>query len=58
MNKTYSVLVSGTVERRVIVTGETLAEVEANAQSEWASLLGGHVGTAECVEAQIEDWSK
>lgn len=49
--KCYSVLVMGTVERRVIVTGNSLAEAEANADTEWANLTGGHVGTAECIEA-------
>jgi len=53
--KTYSVLVLGTVERRVVVTADTLAEAESKAVREWASLLGGHVGTAECVEVQIEE---
>ena len=48
----------GTVERRVTVTGTSLAEAEANAYAEWASLTGGHVGTAESVEAhELEvDW--
>jgi nicotinic acid phosphoribosyltransferase len=49
--KTYSILVMGTVERSVIVSGGSLAEAEANAYSEWARLTGGHVGTAECIEA-------
>ena len=49
--KCYSVLVMGTVERRVTATGTSLAEAEANAYAEWASLTGGHVGTAECIEA-------
>ena len=49
--KTYSILVIGSVERRVIVSGESLAEAEANAYSEWANLTGGHVGSAESVEA-------
>ena len=49
--KCYSVLVMGTVERRVIVMGNSLAEAEANAYTEWANLTGGHVGTAESVEA-------
>ena len=49
--KTYSMLVMGTVERSVIVSGGSLAEAEANAYSEWARLTGGHVGTAECIEA-------
>lgn len=51
MSKCYSVLVMGTVERRVIVTGNSLAEAEANAYTEWTNLTGGHIGTAECVEA-------
>ena len=49
--KTYSILVMGTVERSVIVSGGSLAEAEANAYSEWARLTGGPVGTAECIEA-------
>ena len=53
--KTYSILVMGTVERtverRVIVSGGSLAEAEANAYSEWTNLTGGHIGTAECIEA-------
>ena len=54
--KCYSVLVMGTVERRVTVTGNSLAEAEANADAEWANLTGGHIGTAECVEAhEIEE---
>ncbi len=55
MTKTYSVLVLGTVERRVVVTADTLAEAESKAEREWASLLGGHVHTAECAEAHIEE---
>ena len=55
--KTYSILVMGTVERRVTVTGNSLAEAEANAYSEWARLTGGHVGTAECIEAhELEEY--
>jgi len=48
----------GTVERRVTVTGKSLAEIEANACAEWTSLTGGHIGTAECIEAdELEvDW--
>jgi len=49
--KTYSILVMGTVERRVIVSGGSLAEAEANAYSEWTNLTGGHISTAECIEA-------
>lgn len=51
INKTYSMLVMGTVERRVVVSGQSLAEAEANAHSEWSALTGGHIGTAECIEA-------
>ena len=51
VKKTYSILVMGTVERRVIVSGKSLAEAEANADTEWANLTGGHIGTAECIEA-------
>ena len=49
--KTYSILVMGTVERRVIVTGKSLEEAETNAHKEWASLTGGEISTAESVEA-------
>ncbi len=58
MTKCYSVLVMGMVERKVIVTGKSLAEIEANAYAEWTSLTGGHIGTAECIEAnELEvDW--
>ena len=52
MSKCYSVLVMGTVERRVTVTGKSLSEIEANACAEWTSLTGGHIGTAECIEAE------
>jgi len=45
----------GTVERRVIVSGASLAEAEANAYSEWSALTGGHIGTAESVEAHLTD---
>jgi len=45
----YSVLVIGEVERRVTVTGTSLAEAEANAFAEWSRVTGGHVGTAEVV---------
>ncbi len=51
MGKSYSVLVMGTVERRVIVRGKSLEEAEANACKEWANLTGGEISTAECVEA-------
>ena len=55
-DKTYSILVMGTVERRVVVSGQSLAEAEANAYSEWSALTGGHVGTAECIDArEIEE---
>jgi hypothetical protein len=55
--KMYSMLVMGTVERSVIVSGGSLAEAEANAYSEWARLTGGHVGTAECIEAhELEEY--
>ena len=50
-------LVMGTVERRVIVSGGSLAEAEANAYSEWTNLTGGHIGTAECIEAhELEEY--
>ena len=47
----YEILVIGSVERRVKVKGNSLAEAEANAYSEWSRLTGGHIGTAESVEA-------
>ena len=50
-DKKYSILVMGSVERRVVVSGQSMAEAEANAYSEWSALTGGHVGTAECIEA-------
>ena len=57
--KTYSVLVIGSVERRVIVSGGSLAEAEAYAYSEWTNLTGGHIGTAECIEAhELEEYDK
>jgi len=48
----------GTVERRVTATGKSLEEAETNAYAEWANLTGGHIGTAEAVEAhELEvDW--
>ena len=60
-------VVSGKVTRAVIVEGKTLAECEANAISEWASLLGGDYTTAEILnrsyikeikrdEEETEDW--
>jgi len=53
--KIYSVLVIGAVERRVIVSGGSQAE--ANAYSEWTNLTGGHIGTAECIEAhELEEY--
>jgi len=56
--KTYSILVIGAVERRVIVSGGSLAEAEANAYSEWTNLTGGHIGTAECIEAhELEEYN-
>jgi len=51
MTKTYEILVMGTVERRVIVSGGSLAEAEASAYSEWSNLTGGYIKTAECIEA-------
>jgi len=45
------IVVSGKVTRAVIVEGKSLAECEANAISEWASLLGGDYSTAEVTNA-------
>jgi len=47
----YEILVIGLVERRVKVSGNSLAEAEVNAYSEWSRLTGGYIGTAESVEA-------
>tara|TARA_R100000773_G_C4217156_1_gene115688 strand:- start:1783 stop:1962 length:180 start_codon:yes stop_codon:yes gene_type:complete len=44
-------VVSGKVTRSVIVEGKSLAECEANAISEWGSLLGGDYTTAEILNA-------
>ena len=40
-------VVSGKVTRAVTVEGNSLAECEANAICEWASLVGGDYTTAE-----------
>ena len=45
------IVVSGKVTRSVIVNGNSLAECEANAISEWASLLGGDSTSAEILNA-------
>ena len=50
---TARVEVQGTVWRNVIVFGDSHAELEANAQSEWARLVGGQVGNAEATHIQI-----
>ena len=44
-------VVSGKVTRAVIVEGNCLAECEANAICEWASLVGGDYTTAEVLNA-------
>ena len=44
-------VVIGKVTRAVIVEGKTLAECEANAICEWASLIGGDYTTAEILNA-------
>tara|TARA_R100000231_G_scaffold139422_1_gene120588 strand:- start:1836 stop:2063 length:228 start_codon:yes stop_codon:yes gene_type:complete len=41
------VLVRGTVARKVIVEGNSIAECEANALSEWAAVVGGDYSTAD-----------
>jgi presenilin-like A22 family membrane protease len=52
----YEISIMGTVERRVIVSGNSFAEAEANAFTEWAALTGGYIGTAESIEAhKIEE---
>lgn len=51
----FSLLISGTVERRVQVRASSLAEAEARGASEWAALVGGHVGTAEVLELERPD---
>lgn len=45
-------VVSGKVTRAVIVEGKSLAECEANAICEWASLVGGDYTTAEVSNAR------
>ena len=49
--KQYAVVVNGMVSVTVVVSGNSLAEIGALAQSEWAYKTGGHIGTAECVSA-------
>lgn len=49
----YEMVVIGYVERRVIGEGNSVAECEENAKSEWASLVGGHIGTAHVCSASI-----
>tara|TARA_R100001440_G_scaffold75268_1_gene102039 strand:- start:332 stop:532 length:201 start_codon:yes stop_codon:yes gene_type:complete len=44
------VLVRGTVARKVFVEGNSIAECEANAISEWAAVVGGDYTTAEAEE--------
>ncbi len=43
------ILVRGTVARKVIVEGNSIAECEANALCEWAALVGGDYTTAESI---------
>lgn len=50
---TATVEVVGPVYRDVIVSGDSPAELEANAQSEWARLVGGQVGNAQATHIQI-----
>jgi len=58
MTKTYSILVMGTVERRVTVSGKSLTEAETNARVEWSALTGGVDLTAECIEAyEVEEYN-
>ena len=51
MSKTLEMelLVRGSVCRRVTATGNSVAECEADAISNWASLVGGDYTTAEVV---------
>ena len=50
---TAKVEVYGTVWRSVTVSGNSQAELEANAQSEWARVVGGQVGNAQATHMQI-----
>jgi undecaprenyl pyrophosphate synthase len=43
------VLVRGTVARKVIVEGNSIAECEAKAFCEWAAAVGGDYTTAEAL---------
>ena len=49
----YEMVVIGYVERRVTGEGNSLAECEENAKSEWAALVGGHIGTAHVVSSTV-----
>ena len=50
---TARVEVVGPVYRDVIVFGDSQAELEAMAQSEWARLVGGQVGNAQATQIEI-----
>tara|TARA_R100000329_G_scaffold33298_2_gene31069 strand:+ start:523 stop:708 length:186 start_codon:yes stop_codon:yes gene_type:complete len=47
MTMTMKILVTGKVSRQVLVEGNSVAECEANAITEWAALTGGDYTTAE-----------
>ena len=46
MTMTMKILVTGKVSRQVLVEGNSAAECEANAITEWAALTGGDYTTA------------
>jgi hypothetical protein len=55
---TARVDVHGPVYRDVIVSGNSVAELEAAAQQEWSNLVGGQVGNAEVIEIHILEKEK
>lgn len=55
---TAKVEVYGPVWRSVTVSGDSQAELEANAQSEWARVVGGQVGNAQATHIQILEKEK
>ena len=55
---TARVEVHGPVYRDVIVSGNSVAELEAAAQQEWSNLVGGQVGNAEVTEIHIVEKEK
>lgn len=55
---TARVEVHGPVYRDIIVSGNSVAELEAAAQQEWSNLVGGLVGNAEVTEIHILEKEK